>query len=165
MELGVVVWNQSRHKSYWALLLTLSIWIRWDLKHVVNIFVKVKQDSVLCIQSPSPSHPGPPVWPEHRPAVESGLCGLSSPWRDPAGQDTLDAGAGHGTVSKAVLKQQKYTHVKENWAYFIAWHHRCLILLFFRDTEGQPQYNFTKLDQLIELLWVNRLQPGTVPPS
>lgn len=30
---------------------------------------------------------------------------------------------------------------------------------------GKPQYNFTKLDQLIELLWVNGLQPGTALQS
>uniref|UniRef100_A0A8C6LAA3 Alpha-L-iduronidase n=1 Tax=Nothobranchius furzeri TaxID=105023 RepID=A0A8C6LAA3_NOTFU len=28
------------------------------------------------------------------------------------------------------------------------------------NTESQPQYNFTKLDQLMDLLWVNGLQPG-----
>lgn len=32
-----------------------------------------------------------------------------------------------------------------------------------RDIGGQPHYNFTKLDQLIELLWINGLRPGTVP--
>nr|XP_054587268.1 alpha-L-iduronidase isoform X3 [Nothobranchius furzeri]XP_054587269.1 alpha-L-iduronidase isoform X3 [Nothobranchius furzeri] len=29
-----------------------------------------------------------------------------------------------------------------------------------RDIGGRPQYNFTKLDQLMDLLWVNGLQPG-----
>lgn len=51
-------------------------------------------------QSPAPSHTRPPVRPEHRPAAEPGLRGLSAPRRDPAGPDTLDAGVGHCTVSK-----------------------------------------------------------------
>lgn len=30
-----------------------------------------------------------------------------------------------------------------------------------REIAGQVQYDFTKLDQLIELLWINGLQPGS----
>lgn len=29
-----------------------------------------------------------------------------------------------------------------------------------RDVGGRPQYNFTKLDQLMDLLWINGLRPG-----
>lgn len=81
----------------------LRLWTGWYVKHFVNVFFKVKQEALLYVQPPSASHPGPPVWPEHRPAAEPGLCGLSPPWRDPAGQDTLDVGAGHSTVSITVL--------------------------------------------------------------
>ncbi|KAG7490400.1 alpha-L-iduronidase [Solea senegalensis] len=38
--------------------------------------------------------------------------------------------------------------------------HWMLELVTAQDIKGQPQYNFTKLDQLIELLWMNGLQPG-----
>ncbi|XP_047237082.1 alpha-L-iduronidase isoform X2 [Girardinichthys multiradiatus] len=38
--------------------------------------------------------------------------------------------------------------------------HWMLELVTSQDVGGQPQYNFTKLDQLIELLSVNGLQPG-----
>ncbi|KAM9393941.1 alpha-L-iduronidase [Pholidichthys leucotaenia] len=38
--------------------------------------------------------------------------------------------------------------------------HWMLELVTAQDFGGQPQYNFTKLDQLIELLWINGLQPG-----
>ncbi|XP_061673771.1 alpha-L-iduronidase isoform X2 [Syngnathoides biaculeatus] len=35
-----------------------------------------------------------------------------------------------------------------------------LELVTVQDVGGQPQYNFTKLDQLMNLLWINGLQPG-----
>lgn len=35
-----------------------------------------------------------------------------------------------------------------------------LELVTAQDIGGQPQYNFTKLDQLIDLLWINGLRPG-----
>uniref|UniRef100_A0A8C2XMA7 Alpha-L-iduronidase n=1 Tax=Cyclopterus lumpus TaxID=8103 RepID=A0A8C2XMA7_CYCLU len=38
--------------------------------------------------------------------------------------------------------------------------HWMLELVTARDIGGQPQYDFTKLDQLIELLWINGLRPG-----
>ncbi|MEQ2301463.1 hypothetical protein AMECASPLE_036349, partial [Ameca splendens] len=38
--------------------------------------------------------------------------------------------------------------------------HWMLELVTSQDVGGQPRYNFTKLDQLIELLSVNGLQPG-----
>ncbi|KAJ3607295.1 hypothetical protein NHX12_025605 [Muraenolepis orangiensis] len=38
--------------------------------------------------------------------------------------------------------------------------HWMLELVTVQDGEGGPQYNFTKLDQLIELLWINGLRPG-----
>ncbi|XP_028313276.1 alpha-L-iduronidase [Gouania willdenowi] len=38
--------------------------------------------------------------------------------------------------------------------------HWMLELISAQDVAAQPQYDFTKLDQLIELLWVNGLQPG-----
>uniref|UniRef100_A0A8D0A068 Alpha-L-iduronidase n=1 Tax=Sander lucioperca TaxID=283035 RepID=A0A8D0A068_SANLU len=38
--------------------------------------------------------------------------------------------------------------------------HWMLELVTAQDIGGQPQYNFTKLDQLIELLWINGLRPG-----
>lgn len=38
--------------------------------------------------------------------------------------------------------------------------HWMLELVSAQDVAGQPQYNFTKLDQLIELLWINGLRPG-----
>ncbi|KAG7268471.1 hypothetical protein CRUP_016905, partial [Coryphaenoides rupestris] len=38
--------------------------------------------------------------------------------------------------------------------------HWMLELLTVQDGEGGPQFNFTKLDQLIELLWINGLRPG-----
>uniref|UniRef100_A0A7N9AUL9 Alpha-L-iduronidase n=1 Tax=Mastacembelus armatus TaxID=205130 RepID=A0A7N9AUL9_9TELE len=38
--------------------------------------------------------------------------------------------------------------------------HWMLELVSAQDIGGQPQYNFTHLDQLIGLLWVNGLQPG-----
>uniref|UniRef100_A0A672JDS7 Alpha-L-iduronidase n=1 Tax=Salarias fasciatus TaxID=181472 RepID=A0A672JDS7_SALFA len=38
--------------------------------------------------------------------------------------------------------------------------HWMLELVSAQDVGGQPQYNFTKLDQLIELLWINGLRPG-----
>uniref|UniRef100_A0A7N6A8Y9 Alpha-L-iduronidase n=1 Tax=Anabas testudineus TaxID=64144 RepID=A0A7N6A8Y9_ANATE len=38
--------------------------------------------------------------------------------------------------------------------------HWMLELISAQDIGGRPQYNFTKLDQLIELLWINGLRPG-----
>uniref|UniRef100_A0A8C6LA10 Alpha-L-iduronidase n=1 Tax=Nothobranchius furzeri TaxID=105023 RepID=A0A8C6LA10_NOTFU len=38
--------------------------------------------------------------------------------------------------------------------------HWMLELVTAQDIGGRPQYNFTKLDQLMDLLWVNGLQPG-----
>ncbi|XP_041792467.1 alpha-L-iduronidase isoform X1 [Chelmon rostratus] len=38
--------------------------------------------------------------------------------------------------------------------------HWMLELVTAQDIGGRPQYNFTKLDQLIELLWINGLRPG-----
>lgn len=38
--------------------------------------------------------------------------------------------------------------------------HWMLELVSAQKTEGEVQYNFTKLDQLIDLLWTNRLRPG-----
>nr|XP_046242525.1 alpha-L-iduronidase [Scatophagus argus] len=38
--------------------------------------------------------------------------------------------------------------------------HWMLELVSARDTGGPVQYDFTKLDQLIELLWINGLRPG-----
>ncbi|XP_077571474.1 alpha-L-iduronidase [Stigmatopora nigra] len=38
--------------------------------------------------------------------------------------------------------------------------HWMLELVTAQDIGGQPQYNFTKLDQLIDLLWINGLRPG-----
>lgn len=38
--------------------------------------------------------------------------------------------------------------------------HWMLELVIAQDIGGQPQYNFTKLDQLIDLLWINGLRPG-----
>lgn len=38
--------------------------------------------------------------------------------------------------------------------------HWMLELLTAQDIAGEPQYNFTKLDQLIDLLWINGLRPG-----
>lgn len=38
--------------------------------------------------------------------------------------------------------------------------HWMLELVSAQEIEGRPQYNFTKLDQLIDLLWINGLQPG-----
>ncbi|KAM4576977.1 alpha-L-iduronidase isoform 1-T1 [Odontesthes bonariensis] len=38
--------------------------------------------------------------------------------------------------------------------------HWMLELVTAQDIGGRPQYDFTKLDQLTELLWVNGLQPG-----
>ncbi|XP_017269987.1 alpha-L-iduronidase [Kryptolebias marmoratus] len=38
--------------------------------------------------------------------------------------------------------------------------HWMLELVTAQDTGGKPEYSFTKLDQLIDLLWVNGLQPG-----
>uniref|UniRef100_A0A667Z4U7 Alpha-L-iduronidase n=1 Tax=Myripristis murdjan TaxID=586833 RepID=A0A667Z4U7_9TELE len=38
--------------------------------------------------------------------------------------------------------------------------HWMLELVTAQDVNGGPQYNFTKLDQLIELLWINGLRPG-----
>nr|XP_057926141.1 alpha-L-iduronidase isoform X1 [Doryrhamphus excisus] len=38
--------------------------------------------------------------------------------------------------------------------------HWMLELVTGQDIGGQPHYNFTKLDQLISLLWINGLQPG-----
>ncbi|KAM4617057.1 alpha-L-iduronidase [Polymixia lowei] len=38
--------------------------------------------------------------------------------------------------------------------------HWMLELVTAQDVEGEPRYNFTKLDQLIELLWINGLKPG-----
>lgn len=34
-----------------------------------------------------------------------------------------------------------------------------------RDVGGRVQYDFSKLDQLIRLLWMNGLQPGSGPSS
>ncbi len=67
--------------------------------------MKVKQVvAALCVQPPPPSHSGSPVRPEHRPAAEPGPRGLGPPRRHPAGQDSLDAGAGHCTVSEPQLE-------------------------------------------------------------
>uniref|UniRef100_A0AAX7SPC2 Alpha-L-iduronidase n=1 Tax=Astatotilapia calliptera TaxID=8154 RepID=A0AAX7SPC2_ASTCA len=38
--------------------------------------------------------------------------------------------------------------------------HWMLELVTAQDIGGKPQYNFTRLDRLIELLWMNGLQPG-----
>ncbi|XP_056146340.1 alpha-L-iduronidase isoform X2 [Lampris incognitus] len=38
--------------------------------------------------------------------------------------------------------------------------HWMLELVTAQDVQGEPQYDFSKLDQLIELLWINRLRPG-----
>ncbi|XP_068594599.1 alpha-L-iduronidase [Brachionichthys hirsutus] len=38
--------------------------------------------------------------------------------------------------------------------------HWMLELVTARDAAGRVQYNFTKLDQLVDLLWINGLQPG-----
>ncbi|CAG5920346.1 unnamed protein product [Menidia menidia] len=38
--------------------------------------------------------------------------------------------------------------------------HWMLELVTSQDIGGKPHYNFTKLDELIELLWINGLQPG-----
>ncbi|XP_077418309.1 alpha-L-iduronidase isoform X1 [Vanacampus margaritifer] len=38
--------------------------------------------------------------------------------------------------------------------------HWMMELVSAQDVGGQPQYNFTKLDQLINLLWINGLRPG-----
>lgn len=38
--------------------------------------------------------------------------------------------------------------------------HWMMELVTAQDVGGRPQYNFTKLDQLIELLWTNGLRPG-----
>nr|XP_040051081.1 alpha-L-iduronidase isoform X2 [Gasterosteus aculeatus aculeatus] len=38
--------------------------------------------------------------------------------------------------------------------------HWMLELVTAQDVGGKPQYDFTKLDQLIELLWINGLRPG-----
>lgn len=38
--------------------------------------------------------------------------------------------------------------------------HWMLELVSAQDVGGQPQYNFTELDQLIDLLWINGLRPG-----
>ncbi|XP_077378095.1 alpha-L-iduronidase isoform X1 [Festucalex cinctus] len=38
--------------------------------------------------------------------------------------------------------------------------HWMMELVTAQDVGGQPQYNFTKLDQLIDLLWINGLRPG-----
>lgn len=38
--------------------------------------------------------------------------------------------------------------------------HWMLELVTAQEMGGRPQYNFTKLDQLIDLLWINGLQPG-----
>ncbi|KAF7657526.1 hypothetical protein LDENG_00025810, partial [Lucifuga dentata] len=38
--------------------------------------------------------------------------------------------------------------------------HWLLELITARVVAGEPQYNFTRLDQLIELLWINGLRPG-----
>ncbi|XP_051923594.1 alpha-L-iduronidase isoform X2 [Hippocampus zosterae] len=38
--------------------------------------------------------------------------------------------------------------------------HWMMELVTAQDFGGQPQYNFTKLDQLLNLLWINGLRPG-----
>lgn len=58
---------------------------------------------VACVQPPPPTHAGGPVRPEPGPAAEPGLRGICPPWRDPADQDPLDAGAGLCTVRPGPL--------------------------------------------------------------
>lgn len=60
------------------------------------------------VQPSSASQPGRPVRPECGPTAEPGLRGLRSIRWDPAGQNTLDVGAGHCTVSKYANDTERY---------------------------------------------------------
>ena len=109
--------------------------------------------SMAPLQPPSPPHRGPPVCPQQRPGTEPGLCGVGSPRRDPAGPHPLDAGASNDTVRWercwtlmiSDIVACSYGHISD---------------FLCRYGEGGTRYNFTKLDQLIELLWINGLRPG-----
>ena len=145
------MWKKATHITLWVNSSCLGSYVkRWF--QIILLKYPQLYTSMVLLQPPSPPHRSPPVCPQQRPGTEPGLCGLGSPWWDPAGPHPLDAGAGHDTVSWGLYWTLRISDITCSYGHISA--------LLCRYVEGGTRYNFTKLDQLIELLWINGLRPG-----